>query len=773
MASLPSDEEAVVGVGQTSLKAQQASGGPPALVHTIKQLATLEATIWSILEGMQSNATYVAFFCREYWGSSASKAQTSLERLDWSDRLKCQVQRACVLECLSLALASHLCSGTMQDVSVPVRSRLRSLIYYIHENCLVLIDLLRQRLEAVSDTPVDMSFEIFVRVNRYRSFRNGQHVMALRQHSDMIANVLRQLCRGRATKEALPRGRGGAGDHSPGSPTKKLSRAPGRAKGAFSAVSDILAASTPLERLRPRALRMTMLQQLRFQPLLSGVGDAEDCRWPMEDPFERFGTECFAVDGPTIWFEPLPPMMADLERSPTLPPAPTVDAYTLVLDLDETLVHYFEVDGQGRFGCRPGMTEFLQSMSDLGYELVIFTAATQDYADWVIGEIDPDGLIHHRLYRQNALPWGPLFAKDLCRLGRDMERTLIIDNVQENFMFQPDNGIFISTWYDDPYDAALPELTPLLEELITTRAKVPEILDKYREEIPVWAGFGQFCEGADGCLEDALGYEAPMEAEGALAEALPHPPSELAPYQPQHQDRVPEVLYTCHENFPVQTGFGQVCEGADGLEDALGCEASTVAEGGVAKALPYPPKELVPNHSNVRPVARPPQDSEAAQAPQLPSGTAVVNRQNYRITAIRASGGACPSQHAAPRADAQQEAHSAVDVAEQSAAQEPRLTRGRFVIQSVEPLQPRQVSLTPSPRNFSAVAGPFQQLPCSKPEWRAGGVSGPCQSPPLGHQPPMPCQRCAPCLRAPRPKVRPHLAGFSSRHLLGRGWHSL
>lgn len=38
-----------------------------------------------------------------------------------------------------------------------------------------------------------------------------------------------------------------------------------------------------------------------------------------------------------------------------------------------------------------------------------------------------------------------------------------MDNVAENFKLQPDNGIFIKTWYDDPEDTALLELTPLLK----------------------------------------------------------------------------------------------------------------------------------------------------------------------------------------------------------------------------------------------------------------------------------------------------------------------
>lgn len=69
-----------------------------------------------------------------------------------------------------------------------------------------------------------------------------------------------------------------------------------------------------------------------------------------------------------------------------LPPAPylvgdkamtTEREYCLVLDLDETLVHYFEVGSEGTFLVRPGCDQFLKEMAEI-YEVVIFTAAMQD-----------------------------------------------------------------------------------------------------------------------------------------------------------------------------------------------------------------------------------------------------------------------------------------------------------------------------------------------------------------------------------------------------------
>jgi len=295
--------------------------------------------------------------------------------------------------------------------------------------------------------------------------------------------------------------------------------------GVLSAVSDLLTSNTPLDRMRPRTVRSNMLQYMRFLPLLNVNGADADSPWPAEDPYERFGADKFPADGPIIWFEPLPPMMADLEKVPKLPLMTNPDQFTLVLDLDETLVHYFELNGVGNYGIRPGMFDFLQKMNSLGYELVIFTAATQDYADWVIDQIDPEHFIHHRLYRQHALPWGPLFAKDLSRLGRDLDKTLIIDNVQENFMMQPNNGIFIATWYDDVQDTALFDLAPLLEELVMTRVRVPDILSKYREQIPIWAGFGRWD------LTDT-GFDQPLDT------PPPQMQQELPPQQAARQPMV-------------------------------------------------------------------------------------------------------------------------------------------------------------------------------------------------------------------------------------------
>lgn len=72
--------------------------------------------------------------------------------------------------------------------------------------------------------------------------------------------------------------------------------------------------------------------------------------------------------------------------------------------------------------------------------------------------------------------------KDLSLLGRDLTKTIIIDNISDNFVSQPDNGIFISTWYDDMKDRFLEEVTPLLINIVEKQcADVKRALRQYRD----------------------------------------------------------------------------------------------------------------------------------------------------------------------------------------------------------------------------------------------------------------------------------------------------
>ncbi len=94
----------------------------------------------------------------------------------------------------------------------------------------------------------------------------------------------------------------------------------------------------------------------------------------------------------------------------------------------------------------------------------------QDYADWIINAIDTDGAVSHRLYRNSTHNRNGVYIKDLSKLGRDLSKTIIIDNIEDNFCEQPRNGINIKSWYSDAHDRELEKMMPFLKSIVTGRA---------------------------------------------------------------------------------------------------------------------------------------------------------------------------------------------------------------------------------------------------------------------------------------------------------------
>lgn len=158
----------------------------------------------------------------------------------------------------------------------------------------------------------------------------------------------------------------------------------------------------------------------------------------------------------------------------------------VVIDLDETLVHSsfapvhnadfvipVEIDGtihQVYVLKRPYVDEFLQKMGDL-FECVLFTASLGKYADPVTDLLDKWGVFKFRLFRESCVFHRGSYVKDLSRLGRDLNKTVILDNSPASYMFHPQNAVPIVSWFDDPSDKELLELMPFFENL----AKIDDV----------------------------------------------------------------------------------------------------------------------------------------------------------------------------------------------------------------------------------------------------------------------------------------------------------
>ena len=139
--------------------------------------------------------------------------------------------------------------------------------------------------------------------------------------------------------------------------------------------------------------------------------------------------------------------------------------YTLVVDLDETLVHYVEEEDKAYVQVRPFADYFLNELGKY-FEIVIFTAAAEDYADIVLKELDKNNSVSYKLYRNHTNQSNGIFLKDLNKLGRDINKVCIIDNNKENFGLQPENGLHISSFVGDQNDNELNILSKELMQIV-------------------------------------------------------------------------------------------------------------------------------------------------------------------------------------------------------------------------------------------------------------------------------------------------------------------
>ena len=177
------------------------------------------------------------------------------------------------------------------------------------------------------------------------------------------------------------------------------------------------------------------------------------------------------------------------------PPDPIPDKKTLVLDLDETLIHsddfpphpeieFFEV-GNPKFFVhkRPGLDHFIKFACEK-FEVFTFTYGTKEYAEEILNKICPQVPQDHRLYRELCfLHHSGQIQKNLDILKRKPENIILIDDCNDQKYFNPNNTIVIPEWKGTPWDTCLIDIVPGILEKCLQADDVRAIITKIPSNI--------------------------------------------------------------------------------------------------------------------------------------------------------------------------------------------------------------------------------------------------------------------------------------------------
>lgn len=150
---------------------------------------------------------------------------------------------------------------------------------------------------------------------------------------------------------------------------------------------------------------------------------------------------------------------------------------TLVLDLDKVILH---LDHDSRTGWhvikRPYADQFFKEMQHY-YEIVIFSddvfpVALDISTKW---ELPVTSVLHRDFCKRKRNH----YVKDLSKLGRKMDKVLMIDHDAAAFQWQPKNGILIKPFTGDPSDTELADLLDVLKAAATAPGDIRQFVEKF------------------------------------------------------------------------------------------------------------------------------------------------------------------------------------------------------------------------------------------------------------------------------------------------------
>ena len=187
-----------------------------------------------------------------------------------------------------------------------------------------------------------------------------------------------------------------------------------------------------------------------------------------------------ATINPTINFIPVPsPYIFEHEDNLNS------KKYTLVLGLEEVLLNFnFNYNKKGILKFRPYLIPFLNAMIKY-YELLLFTNSEINIANPLIKIIEHNQkYFSYKFFYQHNVIINNNLVKDISRIGRDLDKIIIVDNNPNNYQLQKENGILIkSFWGEDNNDKKLVYLENILIQIAKKGGDTRKGIEKFKEQI--------------------------------------------------------------------------------------------------------------------------------------------------------------------------------------------------------------------------------------------------------------------------------------------------
>lgn len=167
---------------------------------------------------------------------------------------------------------------------------------------------------------------------------------------------------------------------------------------------------------------------------------------------------------------------------PPQPAGPYAPPLTLVVELDDLLVHStWDYKKGWKTAKRPGLDYFLGYLSQY-YEIVVFSRSSMAFAETTVAKLDPyHAFISYSLFREVCRSKDGKLIKDLSLLNRDLSKVVIIDPDQDCYSMQPENALPVEKWTGSKDDGLI-KLIPFLEYLATSHTKdVRPVLASFKD----------------------------------------------------------------------------------------------------------------------------------------------------------------------------------------------------------------------------------------------------------------------------------------------------